>query len=123
SRGGERQKFMITGLQDNLEGALAATEASFHAHLIATFEPSLVAAPAGVDAGSWLAANHPEFDQFPVKQGSATVGVLLRQGDASGKTMRHWMQPLSEDIIISADLPITDLIPLLRKNHFRLVLR
>jgi hypothetical protein len=114
---------MITELHENLEVALTATEASFHVHLIATFAPDLVAAPADADAAAWLSTNHPNFDQFPVRQASATIGVLMRQGNTSGKLVRERMQPLSEDLIVSADMPIANLIPLLRGNHFRLVLR
>ena len=33
------------------------------------------------------------------------------------------MQPLSEGIIVSADMPIADLIPQLRESHYRLILR
>jgi len=98
-------------------------EASFHVRLIATFEPDLATAPADADVVSWLAANHPDFDQFPVRQGGTTVGVLLRQGEVSGKSVRQRMHPLSEELIVSADMPLADLIPLLRENHFRLVLR
>lgn len=114
---------MITGLHEDLDGALSATEASFHVRLVATFEPKLVAAPADADAEKWLATNHPNFDQFPVKDGGSTVGVLLRQDNASGKTVRQRMRPLCEELIVSADMPLADLIPLLRENHFRLVLR
>ena len=119
----QEKMFSNTGLNDDLEVALGATEASFHVHLIATFDPDLVVVPAGEDADSWLAANHPNYDQFPVRQDSATVGVLLRQGYASGRTVEQRMRPLNEEMIVSADMPIADLIPLLRKSHFRLVLR
>jgi hypothetical protein len=33
------------------------------------------------------------------------------------------MLPLSERVIVSADMPIADLIPQLRENHYRLILR
>jgi hypothetical protein len=67
--------------------------------------------------------NNPEFDQFPVKQGPATVGMLLRQADHERKTVYEAMQPLSEGLIVSADMPLADLIPQLRDSHSRLVLR
>ena len=105
------------------EAALRAMEASFHVRLIGTFEPDLVCAPAEADATAWLAISNPDFDQFPVKQGDATVGILLRQGDHTAKTVRDAMQPLREGLIISADMPIANLIPQLRESHYRLVLR
>jgi hypothetical protein len=71
----------------------------------------------------WLAENNPDFDQFPVKHCDGTVGILLRAGDHSGKTVLEAMQPLREGLIVSADIPIADLIPQLRENHCRLVLR
>ena len=76
-----------------------------------------------LDATTWLANSNPDFDQFPVKQGDATVGILLRQGEHDGKTVREAMQPLREGLIVSADMPIADLIPQLRESHYRLVLR
>jgi hypothetical protein len=33
------------------------------------------------------------------------------------------MQPLSEGVIVSADMPIAELIPQLRESHYRLILR
>ncbi|MGH7927346.1 MAG: hypothetical protein ACREQV_06100, partial [Candidatus Binatia bacterium] len=62
-------------------------EASFHSRLIGTFPPELVWAPADAEAASWLATNYLDFDQFPVKQADATMGVLLRDGDHKGKTV------------------------------------
>jgi hypothetical protein len=51
------------------------------------------------------------------------VGILLRQVDHTGKTVGEAMQPLREGLIVSADMPIADLIPQLRESHYRLVLR
>lgn len=110
-------------LVNELDAALKAMEASFHVRLIATFAPELVYAPAEATATSWLAANHPGFDQFPVRRQDETVGILLRQGDHGDKPVRNAMQPLSEGLIVSADMPIAELIPQLRENHCRLVLR
>src|SRR5205807_6667849 len=86
-------------------------------------EPDLVCAPAEADATAWLSDSNPDFDQFPVKQGDATVGILLREGDHTMKIVRDAMQPLCEGLIVSADMPIADLIPQLRESHYRLVLR
>ena len=110
-------------LDAELDAALAAMGASFHVRLIGTFEPDLVWAPVDAMATRWLAENNPDFDQFPVKTGSATVGVLLRHGDHGEKTVGEAMHPLREGLIVSADMPIQDLIPQLRETHHRLVLR
>jgi len=113
----------MAGRDAEFEAALQAMEASFHVRLIGTFESDLVCAPAEADATAWLAISNPDFDQFPVKQGDATVGILLRQGEHTAKTVRDAMQPLREGLIVSADMPIADLIPQLRESHYRLVLR
>jgi hypothetical protein len=113
----------MSGLDTELEVALKALEASFHVRLIGTFEPDLAWAPADVEAAPWLAKNYLDFDQFPVKQGDATVGILLREGDHGDKPVNESMQQLRDGLIVSADMPIVDLIPHLRANHYRLVLR
>ncbi len=113
----------MAGLDAEFEVALQAMEASFHVQMIGTFEPDLVYAPADADATTWLSKNNPDFDQFPVRHGDATMGILLRQGDHTGKSVREAMQPLREGLIVSSDMPIADLIPQLRESHSRLVLR
>jgi CBS domain-containing protein len=113
----------MTGLDLELDAALRAVEAGFHVRLIATFEPQLAWAPAHAQAAAWLADNHPDFDQFPVKDGDAVVGLLLRDAVHDGRTVRDAMQALRDGMIISADTPITELIPALRDSHSRLVLR
>jgi len=113
----------MSGLSTELEAALSAMEASFHVRLIGTFDKDLVWAPADVQAARWLAENHPEFDQFPVKDGDKTVGVLVRNGDYGSKFVFEAMQGLREGLIVSADMPIRNLILHLIDNHFRLVLR
>jgi len=110
-------------LDAELDAALKAMDLSFHVRLIGTFAPDLVYAPAEAHAASWLAQNYPIFDQFPVMEGDATIGVLDRSGDHSGKTVRQAMQPLSEGVIVAADMPIADLIPQFRESHYRLILR
>jgi CBS domain len=114
---------MMAGLDTEFEAALWAMEGSFHVRLIGTFAPDLVWAPPHVEATPWLAQNNPDFDQFPVKERDGTIGILLREGDHGGKTVREAMLPLREGLIVSADTPIADLIPQLRENNYRLVLR
>ena len=111
-----------TGLELELETALRAIEAGFHVRLIATFDPELVWAPVNAPAAEWL-VNHPGFDQFPVKDGDAAVGLLIRGAAFDRKTVREAMQALHDRMIVSADTPLTDLIPELCDGHCRLVLR
>lgn len=113
----------MTGLSAEFEAALKALGASFHVRLIGTFDPDLVWAPAEAAAAPWLAENYPDFDQFPVRRGDGTLGVLLREGDYGGRKVGEAMKPLREGLVVSADMPIADLIPELKENHYRLVLR
>ena len=113
----------MTGLDAQFAAALRAMEASFHVRLIGTFTPDLIWAPADADAATWLQSNNPDFDQFPVNQDDAAVGILVREGDHTGKAVRDAMQPLRDGLIVSADMPIADLIPQLRASHHRLILR
>jgi hypothetical protein len=113
----------MTRLDAELDAVLKAMESSFHVRLIGTFAPDLIWAPVDAVAAPWLEKNNPDFSQFPVKQGEATVGILLRGGNHEDKTVGEAMQALSEGLIVSADMPIADLIPQLRETHHRLVLR
>jgi hypothetical protein len=113
----------MAGLDAELRAALRAMESSFQVRLIGMFAQDLIWAPADAKAAPWLEQNHPHFDQFPVKQGNATVGILARHGDHDGKTVHQAMAPLSERVIVSADMPIADLIPQMSESHFRLILR
>src|SRR5689334_2935516 len=97
----------MDNLNADLDAALRAMEASFHVRAIATFDPDLVWVPHDAPADEWLRDNNPDFDQFPVRQGTATVGVLVRSGKGyAGKSVREAMHPLQEGIIVSADMPI-----------------
>jgi hypothetical protein len=110
-------------LDGELDAALKATERSFHVRLIGTFAPDLICAPAHTKAASWLAKNYQDFDQFPVRDTEGTIGILLREGDHREKSVRQAMLPLSEGLLVSADMSIADLIPQLHASHFRLILR
>jgi hypothetical protein len=119
----DRTRETMNALDAELDAALRGVEAGFHVRLISTFEPQLVWAPADTPAEEWLAASNPDFDQFPVRDGDATVGLLLRGSPDESKMVREAMLPLRDGMIVSADTPITDVIPALKENHCRLVLR
>jgi hypothetical protein len=59
-----------------LDAALHAMELSFHVRVIATFGNDLVCAPANAESSQWIKVHGADFDQFPVKNGIETVGVL-----------------------------------------------
>ena len=96
---------------------------SFHVRLIGTFSPDLVCAPAEAIASEWLAENSPDFDQFPVRRGDNTIGILCREGDHGDSLVSEVMQPLSDGLIVSADMALGELIPHLRESHYQLVVR
>lgn len=113
---------MTGGLPTELEAALAAMEESFHVRLIGTFGGDLICAPPEANAANWLKRNGGDFDQFPVRQGEATIGILNRSDQHRGESVQDVMQPLREGLIVSAQMPIADLIPQLRESPYRLVL-
>ena len=87
-------------LTRSFEAAREATKAAFHVRLIGTFEPDLVCAPAGAIADAWLATAQPDFDQFPVRDGDRTIGLLVRGetlGDhrGAGRARASGAAPLS----------------------------
>lgn len=110
-------------LMAELNTALEAMAASFHVRLIGTFAPNLLCASADEDSTTWLANSGQEFDQFPVRMGDTTIGLLYRDSQHAGRSVREAMDPLSEANVVSADLPIVDLIPDLRDCQAKLVLR
>jgi CBS domain-containing protein len=109
-------------LTRSFEAAREATKAAFHVRLIGTFEPDLVCAPVDAIADAWLDTAPPDFDQFPVRDADRTLGLLVR-GDCPGRLVRDAMLPLSEELIVSADMAIAELIPRMRTLPCRLILR
>jgi len=114
---------MSHDLRHQLNQAMTAMEASFHVQVISTFGDALVCAPAEAIAVDWLARNEPDFDQFPVKRGAETIGVLHRAAVKGALRVEEVMQPLREGLVVSSHMPITDLIPRLKDHSYRLVLR
>ena len=121
---GERadEAIAMSALTRSFEAAREATRAAFHVRLIGTFEPDLVCAPADAIADAWLATAQPDFDQFPVRDADRTIGLLVR-GDYPSRLVRDAMLPLSEELIVSADMAIAELIPRMKTLPCRLILR
>lgn len=113
----------MISLDREIDSALTAMEAGFHVRLISTFDPVLVWAPAEAPAAEWLGSNPSKFDQFPVRQNGAAVGLLFRGVAGNGQTVAEAMHLLRDGLLVWADTPIADLIPELRHSHSRLVLR
>jgi hypothetical protein len=112
----------MSHLTRSFEAAREATRAAFHVRLIGTFAPDLVCAPVDGNADEWLANAPADFDQFPVREGDRTIGLLVR-GSHSGRLVRDAMLPLTEELIASADMAIAELIPRLKSLPYRLILR
>jgi CBS domain-containing protein len=117
------QRFLMPNLPSELEVTLKAFEAGFHVGVISTFYPNLVWAEADDNAAAFLDVQPQDFDQFPVRDGDRTVGVLRRHKDHGNHKVGDSMDRLVENLLISAETPIRDLIPQLKEIHFRLVLR
>ncbi len=111
----------MSHLSRSFDAAREATKAASHVRLIGTFEPELVCAPADANADAWLADAPRDFDQFPVREGDRTIGLLVR-GSHSGRAVRGAMLPLSEALIASADMPIAELISRMKTPPYRLIL-
>lgn len=63
------------------------------------------------------------IDYLPVADQDRIVGVLDLASAAVDKTVPEAMLPLSEDMLVSSNDPISDVLGLLRDCHFRLVVR
>jgi CBS domain-containing protein len=64
-----------------------------------------------------------DFDRIPVRDNGRIVGVLERKSDVGQGSCKEHMRPLDESILISAEEPLTRLLPLLQDSAYRLVLR
>ena len=69
------------------------------------FRPRLGLRSRGSFTRLLVGESNPDFDQFPVNA-ATSVGILLREADHGGGTVREAMQPLREGLVISADMPI-----------------
>ncbi len=101
---------------------MAQFERAFTVSNIATFSPETCGLS---DDASAVLGRFPDFDQFPVKDRSATVGVLERPASGKGLTgtVVSNMTPLAEALITSSDEPIQRLLPAFKHQRYFLVLR
>jgi hypothetical protein len=63
-----------------------------------------------------------DFDRIPVRRNGRIVGVLERNSEMGRGRCDQYMKPLDESMLISADEPLTNLLPLLKESTYRLVL-
>lgn len=110
-------------LDAELQAAMSALEASFHVHLIATYKPQLRCIPHDAVAAEWLETANADFDQFPVTDHDSVVGLLYRHDLRSSGTAEDAMYPLWEGVVVSSNMPISELIPEMGGLKARLVLR
>jgi predicted transcriptional regulator len=66
------------------------------------------------------------FDQIPVRSDGRVVGVYEpgvspRNDSASSGAVKHHMRPLDESLLVSAELPLTKFMAIIRTNPYRLV--
>lgn len=113
----------MADLDADLQAAMSALEASFHVHLIATFKPQLRCIPHDAIAAEWLEGADADFDQFPVQDGESIVGLLYRHDLRCDGTAEEAMYPLWEGVVVSSNMPISELIPEMGGLKARLVLR
>lgn len=66
---------------------------------------------------------YPDFDQIPVVEHNSVIGVLEQNDHGKVALVRDQMRPLSDESLITADAPISHVLPLLRTpQSYRLVL-
>jgi hypothetical protein len=63
------------------------------------------------------------YDCIPVRADDQIVGVLEREGNEPAGTARSQMRPLNERLIVAAEEPLKDFIPLFVETPHRLVVR
>lgn len=110
-------------LDGELQTAMRAMEVGFHVGLIGTFKPDLVCVRAEDNAANWLELEETEdFDQFPVVDGDAIIGLLLRGDYDCSWSAADAMVDAKEGVIVSSTMPIAELVPELQVLHAKLIL-
>ncbi len=99
---------------------MSQLEKSFQARHIWT--PKLVTCEVH-ELASQVVSEHDEFDQIPVRENGAIVGVLSRDAAVSGQCARECMTPLNDSLLTTADQPLMALLhDLIVSPFYRLVI-
>jgi hypothetical protein len=64
-----------------------------------------------------------DFDQIPAKTNGRVVGVLERTSPVSEGTVRAYMRPLDDSILVSAEEPLPKFLSTLERTPYRLVVK
>jgi len=103
-----------------LETTMSGLEAGLRVLHIATFNPQFCRPDA--DTGQVLAdEGSRDFDYIPVKDGERCVGVLRRGGGATDGPVSICMDTLTDAMIVSADASLSQFIPIMAGEPYRLV--
>ena len=103
-----------------LEATMSGLEAGLRVLHIATFNPQFCRPDD--DTGQVLDDEAlRDFDYIPVKDGDRCVGVLRRGGGAADGLVCKNMDPLTDSMIVSADAPLRQFIPIMASEPYRLV--
>lgn len=103
-----------------LEATMSGLEAGLRVLHIATFNPQFCRPD--TDTGQVLADEAlRDFDYIPVKDGQRCVGVLRRGGGATDGPVSTRMDLLTDAMIVSADAPLSQFIPIMAGEPYRLV--
>ncbi len=103
-----------------LERTLAGLEAGLHVRDIATYDP-VSCMVHDLVAEVWAQPGRDTFDAMPVKDDGRVVGLLERPSCSLQGTARDRMRILDDSILVSADLPLGQFIPLAGGRSSRLV--
>ncbi|MGH2389415.1 MAG: CBS domain-containing protein [Chloroflexota bacterium] len=104
----------------SLRTALIGLDAGMHVGHITTQEPRTCAPNQEVVA----VLSDPDlmdYDHIPVVQERLVVGVLVRTDPSETGLVSARMQPLSDAMLVAANMPLLEFIPLLRAHAYRLV--
>jgi CBS domain-containing protein len=107
---------------DIFGATMAGLEAGFKVLHITTHELSTCTADSDVNE---VLSNpsQKDFDHIPVKSGDRIVGVLERESQARDGTVRDYMRPLDDSMLVSAEEPLPKFLPTLVASSYRLVVR
>ena len=112
---------MINKTYSTFEKTLSGLSQGFHVRHIATFALKTCTPDEKVKA---VFEQYPDFDQLPVKDSDRIIGVIDRNGYAKDMRVNEVMYRLNDGILVSAEQPLQDFIPLIAQPPFyRLVLQ